>query len=109
MTGEDPTLSFDQLQVLEILYNVEDPEIGINVVDLGLVRDLKVSDDVTEVTMTLTSPACPLTEEIEAEVADQVMTAGISRDVTFTWSFLPPWSMAEVTAQGRAELRALGF
>src|SRR6478609_11140680 len=63
---EDPQLIED---IEEALKDVVDPELGINIVDLGLVYDLHVADDVATIDMTLTSAACPLTEMIEEQVS----------------------------------------
>jgi metal-sulfur cluster biosynthetic enzyme len=94
--------------VLEALKDVVDPELGINVVDLGLIYDVSLDDaNVATIDMTLTSAACPLTDVIE----DQTRTAleGLVNDWTINWVWMPPWGPDKITDDGREQLRALGF
>jgi len=94
--------------VLEAMRDVVDPELGINVVDLGLVYGVHLDDDNTAVIdMTLTSAACPLTDVIE----DQANSAldGLTNGVTINWVWMPPWGPDKITDDGREQLRALGF
>ena len=94
--------------VLEAMRDVVDPELGINVVDLGLVYGVTLDDDNTAVIdMTLTSAACPLTDVIE----DQANSAldGLTNGVTINWVWMPPWGPDKITDDGREQLRALGF
>ena len=95
-------------QVLEAMMDVVDPELGINVVDLGLVYGVSVDDgNVATVDMTLTSAACPLTDVIE----DQTRSAltGVVDDFRINWVWMPPWGPDKITDDGREMLRALGF
>lgn len=94
--------------VLEALKDVVDPELGINVVDLGLIYGLNLDDDGSlTIDMTLTSAACPLTDVIE----DQTDTAleGLVERFAINWVWMPPWGMEKITDDGREQLRALGF
>jgi len=94
--------------VTEAMKDVVDPELGINVVDLGLVYGVHVDDDTNAVIdMTLTSAACPLTDVIQ----DQTNTAleGLVNDVLINWVWMPPWGPDKITDDGREQLRALGF
>jgi metal-sulfur cluster biosynthetic enzyme len=94
--------------VLEALRDVVDPELGVNVVDLGLVYGVAVEPDRTAtIDMTLTSAACPLTDVIE----DQTRMAldGLVQDFRINWVWLPPWGPEKITEDGREQLRALGF
>jgi metal-sulfur cluster biosynthetic enzyme len=102
----------DERQLLEdieeALKDVVDPELGINVVDLGLVYGLHLEDDDSlTIDMTLTSAACPLTDVIE----DQTQTAleGLVDQWVINWVWMPPWGMEMITDDGRDQLRALGF
>lgn len=100
--------SFDVADVEECLLDVIDPELGINVVDLGLLYGVEIgsSNEIT-LDMTLTSAACPLTDVIE-EQARQVLDH-LSDDVRVQWVWLPPWGPDKITPEGREQLRALGF
>ena len=95
-------------EVLEALKDVVDPELGINVVDLGLVYGVQVDDaNIATIDLTLTSAACPLTDVIE----DQTRAAldGIVSDYRINWVWMPPWGPDKITEDGRELLRALGF
>jgi metal-sulfur cluster biosynthetic enzyme len=94
--------------VREAMKDVVDPELGINVVDLGLVYDVHI-DPSTNVTldMTLTSAACPLTDLIEEQTNSAL--EGMVNDVTINWVWMPPWGPDKITDDGREQLRALGF
>ncbi len=92
----------------EAMRDVVDPELGINVVDLGLLYDVHVDEDnACVLDMTLTSAACPLTDVIE----DQTRSAldGLVSDVRINWVWMPPWGPDKITDDGREQLRALGF
>ncbi|MFI6603040.1 metal-sulfur cluster assembly factor [Nonomuraea sp. NPDC050536] len=113
---ETPTGTYDGdislEEVMEALKDVVDPELGINVVDLGLVYGLNLDpadggQPVATIDMTLTSAACPLTDVIE----DQAHSAldGMVSDVKINWVWLPPWGPDKITDDGREQLRMLGF
>ena len=94
--------------VLEALRDVVDPELGVNVVDLGLVYGVAIdADRVATVDMTLTSAACPLTDVIEDQT--RVALEGLVSDFRINWVWLPPWGPEKITEDGREQLRALGF
>jgi metal-sulfur cluster biosynthetic enzyme len=94
--------------LLEALRDVVDPELGINVVDLGLVYGVSVdAERVATVDMTLTSAACPLTDVIEDQT--QVALDGLVSDFRINWVWMPPWGPDKITEDGREQLRALGF
>ncbi len=106
--GGTATATASKDDVVEAMKDVVDPELGINVVDLGLVYDVHIDEHSNAVLdMTLTSAACPLTDVIE----DQTNTAleGLVRDVTINWVWMPPWGPDKITDDGREQLRALGF
>ena len=95
-------------EVMEAMKDVVDPELGINVVDLGLVYGVSVDDaNFATVDMTLTSAACPLTDVIE----DQTRSAltDLVTDFRINWVWMPPWGPDKITDDGREMLRALGF
>ena len=94
--------------VEEAMRDVVDPELGINVVDLGLVYGVHIGDDrAITLDMTLTSAACPLTDVIE----DQTNSAlsGLVKETKINWVWMPPWGPDKITDDGRDQLRALGF
>jgi metal-sulfur cluster biosynthetic enzyme len=94
MNNQNPGLSVDLRDaVYEALHGVIDPEVGINIVDLGLVYAVNCSTDGVEVTMTLTSPACPMGSHLadeSREVIRSVVPAGVVVDVRLAWE--PAWT-----------------
>jgi metal-sulfur cluster biosynthetic enzyme len=106
--GATSTAPANVADIEEALRDVIDPELGINVVDLGLVYGISVEQGRNAVIdMTLTSAACPLTDVIE----DQAGTSldGIVDSVRINWVWMPPWGPEKITDDGRAMMRALGF
>jgi metal-sulfur cluster biosynthetic enzyme len=108
------TPSIDDLE--EAMRDVVDPELGINVVDLGLLYgiDVHVEDAGTVATLdlTLTSAACPLTDVIEDQSRAALTTGpggGLVDDIRINWVWMPPWGPDKITDDGREQLRALGF
>jgi metal-sulfur cluster biosynthetic enzyme len=114
---ETPTTAYDGDtsldEIMEALKDVVDPELGINVVDLGLIYGVNLdaaapgTPPIATIDMTLTSAACPLTDVIE----DQAHSAleGMVSDVKINWVWLPPWGPDKITDEGREQLRMLGF
>jgi metal-sulfur cluster biosynthetic enzyme len=103
--------SLDDLE--EAMRDVVDPELGINVVDLGLVYDIRVDAENTAIIdMTLTSAACPLTDVIEDQTRAALTSGtggGLVDDILINWVWIPPWGPEKITEDGREQLRALGF
>lgn len=94
--------------VEEALKDVIDPELGVNIVDLGLLYGLKYADDgALLIDMTLTTAACPLTDVIEEQVGQAL--DGIVDDWRLNWVWMPPWGPEKITEDGRDQMRALGF
>ncbi|MFB7716306.1 MULTISPECIES: metal-sulfur cluster assembly factor [unclassified Nocardia] len=93
----------------EAMRDVVDPELGINVVDLGLVYGMTVTDGICKLDMTLTSPACPLTDVIEDQSRNALVRSGLVEDLQINWVWMPPWGPDKITDDGREQLRALGF
>ncbi|WP_228001408.1 metal-sulfur cluster assembly factor [Nocardia australiensis] len=112
-TTEQPQLSEEDIKRLEDLEeamrDVVDPELGINVVDLGLVYGLSIEDEVAVLDMTLTSAACPLTDVIEDQSRNALVRSGLVDDLKINWVWMPPWGPDKITEDGREQLRALGF
>ncbi|MGP3685187.1 metal-sulfur cluster assembly factor [Streptomyces sp. IBSNAI002] len=95
-------------EVREALYDVVDPELGIDVVNLGLIYGIHIDDaNIATLDMTLTSAACPLTDVIEDQAKSA--TDGIVNELRINWVWMPPWGPDKITDDGREQLRALGF
>ncbi|MEV0846685.1 metal-sulfur cluster assembly factor [Streptomyces sp. NPDC049954] len=95
-------------ELREALMDVVDPELGIDVVNLGLIYGLHIDEaNIATVDMTLTSAACPLTDVIEDQARSA--TDGIVNELRINWVWMPPWGPDKITDDGREQLRALGF
>jgi metal-sulfur cluster biosynthetic enzyme len=106
--GDTPRPRPSEDDITEAMKDVVDPELGINVVDLGLLYGNQVHEDNTvTLDMTLTSAACPLTDVIEDQTRNAL--APLVDDVRINWVWMPPWGPDKITDDGREQLRALGF
>ena len=106
--GAAPRLLPTEDDITEAMKDVVDPELGINVVDLGLLYGNQVHEDRTvTLDMTLTSAACPLTDVIEDQTRNAL--APLVDYVRINWVWMPPWGPDKITDDGRDQLRALGF
>ena len=97
-------------QCMEALKVVRDPEIPVNIVDLGLVYGLEVNEEGdVSIEMTLTSMGCPVQDMIQADAELACMKVdGVRKvDVAFVWS--PPWSMDKMSDDGKKQMRMFGF
>jgi metal-sulfur cluster biosynthetic enzyme len=94
--------------VEEALRDVIDPELGVNIVDLGLLYGLKYAEDgALLIDMTLTTAACPLTDVLEEQVGQAL--DGVVDEWRLNWVWMPPWGPEKITEDGRDQMRALGF
>lgn len=94
--------------VTEAMKDVIDPELGINVVDLGLIYDVTIdASNVAVLDMTLTSAACPLQDVIEDQTRSVLQD--LVSDVRINWVWMPPWGPDKISDDGREQLRAIGF
>jgi len=93
-----------QEQVIEALRQVYDPELGLNIIDLGLVYDTRIEDGHVHVTMTLTSPGCPVGPQIKRGVREVLRKLeGVETvDVDLVWT--PPWSIDRLSEDAKMEL-----
>jgi FeS assembly SUF system protein len=109
-TEEKAPASNDELtdRVIDTLKSIYDPEIPVDIYELGLIYDLKISEDGdAEVTMTLTTPHCPVAESLPQEVEMRVLSVPGIRDaeVKVTWD--PPWDPSKMSDEARLELGML--
>lgn len=91
--------------ILQTLHRVNDPEVGVNIVDLGLVYSTEIQGDNVRIVMTMTTPACPmhsyLTEEVREAILGQY-DAVENVNVELVWD--PPWSPRMISEQGKRQL-----
>jgi metal-sulfur cluster biosynthetic enzyme len=95
--------------VYAALREVIDPEIGCNIVDLGLVYDVNIRGDAVQVRMTLTTPGCPMSESLAWGVKQALLNLPPVTDVEVELVWDPPWNPAMMTAAGRAAMSMSHF
>ena len=101
--------SAGQAAVRAALSDVIDPDLGVNIVDLGFVRAVAIEGRTAVITMTLTSAACPLTHVMESQIRTGLAALDCVEDFRVDWQWLPAWRPADITDSGREQLSAIGF
>jgi len=91
-------------QVIAVLREVFDPEIPVNIVDLGLVYEITINPGRVDVRMTLTALGCPMAAEVMADVRDHLLTIAGVQDAGVELVYDPPWSPSLMTEDARWEL-----
>ena len=95
-------------EIIKVLKQIYDPEIPVNVYDLGLIYEIDVDDDNhVKLVMTLTAPNCPIADEIIAEVQHSVEAIEGVKEVNLKLTFDPPWDESKLTEEARLELGLL--
>jgi metal-sulfur cluster biosynthetic enzyme len=94
----------DQALIYEKLKQIYDPEVGINIVDMGLIYSLEIAENKVEITMTLTSPGCPAGPQILSQVDSRVKTLDGIEDVDIKVVWSPPWSPDMLSEEARDQL-----
>jgi FeS assembly SUF system protein len=91
--------------IIEVLKTVFDPEIPVNIYDLGLIYEINVFPDANvEIVMTLTSPNCPVAGTLPGEVEEKAKSVAAVKDVTLELIFDPPWSQEMMSEEAKLEL-----
>ncbi len=94
--------------IVMVLKNIYDPEIPVNIYELGLIYEIDVKDDYSvEVTMTLTAPNCPVADSLVEDVRDQVSTVEGVTKASVNLTFDPPWDQSMLTDEAKLELGLL--
>ena len=93
--------------IIEELYEILDPEIKINIYDLGMVYDIRLDGNKVNIDITLTSAGCPLADKIEKDINDAMDKLGYI--ATLNWVWIPAWDISNITPDGRDQLAAIGF
>lgn len=96
-------------EIMENLTSVHDPEIPVNIVDLGLIYDMEIEDGEVDIDMTLTSMGCPTADSIVREVELTAEQVDGVEDVEVDLVWQPPWSPEKVSEDGKTQLRAMGI
>ena len=97
------------IAVREALSEVIDPDLGVNIVDLGFIRAVAIEGRIAVITMTLTSAACPLTGVLESQIRTELAPLEDIDEFRLDWQWVPAWRPADMTDSGREQLRAIGF
>jgi metal-sulfur cluster biosynthetic enzyme len=88
------------------LTNVIDPEVGLNVVDMGLIYGVELKDEVVHVTMTLTTPGCPMQSYMRESVVAELGSLQGVKEVRVEFVFTPPWSPSKIKPEALEALRS---
>ena len=95
-------------QLVAVLKSIYDPEIPVDIYELGLIYDVFVNEDYdVKILMTLTSPNCPVAESLPVEVEEKVGTVDLVKDVTVEITFDPPWTQELMSEEAKLELGML--
>jgi len=95
-------------KIIRALKEIYDPEIPVNIYEIGLIYEIKIDDDfLVHVVMTLTTPNCPVAESLPAEVREKVKGVEGVKDVDLELTFEPPWDMEMLSDEAKLELGIL--
>ena len=106
-------LSREEIRILEdkivvVLKNIFDPEIPVNIYDLGLIYESKVNEEgVVKILMTLTTPNCPVAESLPAQVQEEISYLTGVKKVDLEITFEPPWDQEMISEEAKLELGLL--
>ncbi len=94
-------------KLVQELKTIYDPEIPVNIYDLGLIYNLSETDGVLDLEMTLTAPGCPVADQIVAEIKEKMEAVDEIETANINLTFEPPWSMEMMTEEAKFELGML--
>ena len=95
--------------IMKAIKKVKDPEIPVNVVDLGFIYGVEIDDGVVDVEMTLTIPGCPMHQVLTRQVEEAVEGVEGVKEVNVELTFEPRWTVENITEDGKARLKELGY
>ncbi len=96
-----------QEQIIIAIKKVKDPELPINIYDLGLIRKIEIEDDKVHIDMTLTTPNCPVADLMPSQVFDEVSKVDGVASVRVALVWEPSWTVADLTARGKSALELM--
>ena len=106
MTAEEKNILEEK--IINVLKNVFDPEIPVNIYDLGLVYEVNISDEgIVKVLMTLTAPNCPVADSLPLQVKEEISFLTGVKEADVEIVFDPPWDMEMISEEGKLELGLL--
>lgn len=96
-------------QVIDVLKTCYDPEIPVNIWDLGLIYDITIVEGVVDIKMTLTAMGCAMGPQLVADIQSKMVTLEDIEDCKVDMVWTPPWSPERLSDDGRFQLQAMGF
>ena len=108
--SEETTIDTQELceKIVKVLKTIYDPEIPVDIYELGLIYDVFVNEDYeVKILMTLTSPNCPVAETLPVEVEEKVKSIDVLKDVEVEITFDPPWTQELMSEEAKLELGLL--
>ncbi len=90
--------------IIEVLKTIYDPEIPVNIWELGLIYDISIDDSTVGIKMTFTSPTCPMMEDLLQQVHESVTAVSGGRDVKIELVWDPPWDLSRMSEEARIDL-----
>jgi FeS assembly SUF system protein len=106
--NEKPDILSLEVEIVTILKNVYDPEIPVNIYDLGLIYDIETDDqNKVKITMTLTAPNCPVADSLPLEIKEKVSAIPGVSEVDINLVFDPPWNQSMMSEEALLELGML--
>ena len=100
-------MNVSEEQVIAAIKKVKDPELPINIYDLGLIRKLNINDGNVHIAMTLTTPNCPVADLMPSQVFEEVSKVEGATTVRVELVWEPSWSVADLTPRGKAALELM--
>ena len=97
-------MSVSRDDIIKALQTVSDPEIPVNIWDMGLVYDIRITDSDVEIDMTFTSPTCPMMDELLAQVKQVVQNISDDKKVSVNLVWEPAWDLSRMSDAARLEL-----
>jgi FeS assembly SUF system protein len=97
-------MTVQRQDIIDVLKKIYDPEIPVNIWDMGLIYDIDIRDDIIVLQMTFTSPTCPMMEELLAQVRDGVRAISGDTPVRVDLVWDPPWDLSRMSDEARLEL-----
>ena len=97
-------MTVQRQDIIDALKKIYDPEIPVNIWDMGLIYDIDIRDDIIVLQMTFTSPTCPMMEELLAQVHDGVRAISGDTPVRVDLVWNPPWDLSRMSDDARLEL-----
>lgn len=97
-------MTINPVKVRELLKTCHDPEVGLDIVSLGLIYDIATTETTVNITMTLTTPGCPLVPYFEQEIVGKIKAGTGATQVKIDLSFDPPWDPGKMSDEARTQL-----